>query len=75
MDIFSVRLKEIRKNKAVSQKVVGEAVGISDRAYSDIEKGKSKPAFETFIAMAEYFNVSLDYLTGRCDNPNQHKLQ
>ena len=73
MDIFSVRLKELRKNKAVSQKVVGNAVGISDRAYYDFERGKSKPAFETLISLADYFDVSLDYITGRTDNPNSHK--
>ena len=74
MESFAVRLKELRQNKAVSQKIVGNAVGISDRAYYDFERGKSKPAFETLIALADYFGVSIDYLTGRTDKPEQKNL-
>jgi len=74
MDILSVRLKELRQNKAISQKNIGAAVGISDRAYRAFELGISKPSHETLVALAEYYDVSLDYLTGRSDNPQSHKL-
>ena len=73
MDLFNVRLKELRQNKAVSQKTVGNAVDISDRAYYDFERGKSKPAFGTLVALADYFGVSLDWLVGRTEKPEVNR--
>ena len=67
MDLFIIRLKELRQNKAVSQKNVGIAVEISGRAYNDIERGRTRPAFDTLISLADYFDVSLDYLAGRSE--------
>jgi DNA-binding XRE family transcriptional regulator len=74
MEVFSKRLKELRREKAVTQKIVAQNIGISERAYIDLENGKYFPAYETLIALADYFGVSLDWLAGRVDNPNQHKL-
>jgi len=73
VDSFSIRLKELRQNKGVTQKEVSNVIGITDRAYYDFERGKSKPAFDTLRAIAEYFNVSVDYLLGRTDKPEVNK--
>ena len=73
MDSFPIRLKELRQNKGVTQKAVSNDVGITDRAYYDFERGKSKPAFDTLRALADYFDVSTDYLLGRTDKPEVNK--
>ena len=67
MDSFSIKLKELRQHKAVTQKEVSNAISITDRAYYDFERGKTKPVFKTLVALADYFDVSLDYLVGRSD--------
>lgn len=72
MDLFSDRLKELRHNKSVTQKEVSNAIGISDRAYFDFERGKSKPAFETLVALCNYFSCSSDYLLGFSKTKERH---
>ena len=68
---FSEILKELRKSKKVSLASLGEVAGISNQAISLLEQGKRSPSFEVLIALADYFNVSLDYLVGRSDEPER----
>ena len=68
---FADRLKESRKAKSLTQKKMAELLGITERGYQNYEIGKSTPNYETLLALANYFDVSLDYLTGRSDNPNR----
>lgn len=66
---FSERLFLLRSKKRLSQKALGELLGVSDAAITMMEKGKRSPSFEILCALADYFEVSIDYLTGRTDNP------
>jgi len=70
---FPERLKEIRVRKHLTQKDVYEAIGMSMLGYQRYEYGTREPAFEYLIALADYFNVSLDYLVGRSDVPDINK--
>ncbi|MGD9566861.1 MAG: helix-turn-helix domain-containing protein [Sedimentibacter sp.] len=67
---FSERILLLRKTNHLSQAMLGEAVGLSKQAINDIEKGRSKTTLDKAKLLANYFDVSLDYLTGRTDNPN-----
>ncbi len=67
MDILKNRLKELRLQKNVTQKAMGELLGITTRAYQYYESGERYPDYEGLLALADYFEVSLDYLTGRSD--------
>lgn len=69
---FSERLISLRKNSNLTQKQVYEAVGMSALGYQRYEYGKREPAYKNLIALADYFNVSLDYLVGRSDDPTRH---
>ncbi len=69
MEIFAARLKELRENKKMTQKQIAEAFGMEVRSYQNYELAKSTPKFALFITIADYFNVSLDYLVGRSDTP------
>lgn len=64
---FSGRLKELRQQADISQKDLAALVGISARAFRFYESGEREPNIATLITLADYFNVSLDYLIGRSD--------
>ena len=65
--MFAEKLKQLRKIKGVTQKQVSIGTGLSERQYQEYEYGKVKPSFDALIALADYFDVSLDYLMGRTD--------
>ena len=69
---FSERLINLRKNRNLTQKQVYEAVGMSALGYQRYEYGTREPAYQKLIALADYFNVSIDYLVGRSDDPTRH---
>ena len=62
---FGERLKIIRTFYRKTQKEIAFMLKISMRNYQSFEYGEIKPSFDTLIALADYFNVSLDYLVGR----------
>ena len=63
MDI-SNRILELRKEKGISQAVLGQAVGVNARAVSYWEMGINEPKASYIVALAKYFGVSSDYLLG-----------
>ncbi|NLV75923.1 MAG: helix-turn-helix transcriptional regulator [Tissierellia bacterium] len=67
--IFAERVKMLRKQKNIKQSELGEMVGLSYTAISDIERGRRTTTIEKLVAIADYFEVSIDYLVGRTDNP------
>ena len=66
---FSERLKNLRKTRMIPQKTIAEYLGISVTAYQYYEAGKNEPNIEKLIKLAILFNVSIDYLVGRTENP------
>lgn len=69
---FSERLVELRKSRGLTQKQVYEGVSMSMLGYQRYEYGEREPSFQKLIALADYFDVSLDYLVGRSDDPARH---
>ena len=67
MPSFPDRLKELRKQKGVTQKQVAEFLNMTERGFRGYEMGISTPSYEKLMNLADYFSVSLDYLTGRTD--------
>lgn len=74
MSLFSTRLKLLKSQKKILQKDIAAAIGVSLRAYQYYETDTKEPTMSNLIALADYFDVSLDYLVGRTDNPDSHKL-
>jgi len=72
MSAFSDRLKELRKLKKLTQIQAATGIGVSEQAYQKYEYGKREPGIGFAIALADYFDVSLDYLVGRSDDPARH---
>ena len=62
---FSEHLLQLRTARDLSQKALATEIGISWRTYQNYELGLREPSLSTLIALADYYEVSLDYLTGR----------
>ena len=60
-----LRLREIRKENGISLKKLGEIVGVAESTMSLYENEKRQPDYETLKKLADYFNVTTDYLLGR----------
>ena len=65
-----MRLKEIRKSKGISQLKLSIDLNTTQNTISRYENGKREPGINELIQIADYFNVSIDYLLERTDNPN-----
>lgn len=74
MSNLSERLRSCRKSKNKTQKDIATLLNISERAYQHYELNDREPPLSNIIAIADYFDVSIDYLVGRSDNPNSHKI-
>jgi len=62
---FSENLLRLRTEKKLSQPQLAEKVGISLRAYQYYEKGEREPTLSTLIALADFYDISLDELVCR----------
>ena len=69
---LSAAFKRFRKELKITQKQAANAANVSERNYQDYEYGKVIPAATVLIALADYFDVSIDYLVGRSDDPTRH---
>ena len=65
--IFKERLRTLRKEAGETQTQAAAAVNIGESHYQKFELGSNLPNFINLIALADHFDVSLDYLTGRTD--------
>ena len=68
-----VRLKELRKKKGISQLRLATDLNTTQNTISRYETGEREPVIDELIKIADYFNVSVDYLIGRTENPKFHR--
>lgn len=69
MSAFSVRLNYLKESRGVQQKQLADATGLVRQAIRNYELGERTPPLSALIALADYFDVSIDYLVGRTDDP------
>jgi transcriptional regulator with XRE-family HTH domain len=69
MKIVGKKLKQLRAGVMLSQKQVGEKIGIHQSAVNRYENNQSEASYDTLLKYADYFDVSLDYIYGRTDKP------
>lgn len=65
--MFPKRLEQLRLEKDLTHQQMANILGITRQAYGNYESGKRQPDFETTRKLADFFNVSVDYLLGRSD--------
>ena len=64
-NFFGEKLKELRTEKGLSQRKLGEILGVCNQAVSFWETGSREPDLDTIIKIADFFDVSVDFLLGR----------
>lgn len=64
------RLKELRTKRNISQVKLAIDLNMNQNSISRYENGEREADYDTLIAFADYFGVSVDYLLGRTDNPS-----
>ena len=69
LEIFAKRVKELRKQRRLSQVELGEVLGLTHKSISTIESGLRGTTIEKLILLAKFFDVSTDYLLGLKDEP------
>lgn len=67
---FATRLKELRKSKKITQLTLALKLKTNQNTISRYESGEREPGINEIIAIADYFDVSVDYLLGVTDNPD-----
>lgn len=77
--MFCDIIKQLRKEKGLSQQAIANHLQITRQAYSNYEMGKREPDYETLLKLSEFFDVTVDYLTRGAspavlDDPEQQLL-
>ena len=67
------RIRDLREDKDLTQTEMGKILSCSQRVYSNYERGDIDIPTATLIKIADFFDVSTDYLLERTNNPNTNK--
>lgn len=67
MEILAKNLLELRKARKLSRQTVADAVQISAKTYERYENAEREPTASVLLALADFYDVSLDYLVGRTE--------
>lgn len=73
MTIFNERLKQLRKERNLTQYDLAELLGFSRGQIGNYEQGTREPDQNTLLKISDFFNVSVDYLLGKTDRINNKK--
>ncbi len=65
---FKQRLQQLREKKGISRIVASELCGLAPDSIRKYERGESEPTLSSLLAIADFFAVSVDFLTGKDDN-------
>jgi len=70
-ELFGNRLKALRTSRNLTLTQVGEVISFTKSAIGNLEHGRKKPSVDVVVELANYFEVSTDYLLGLTDNPER----
>lgn len=71
--IFSERLRALRTSRSISQERLARQLNYGYTAIANYESGRNEPSISDLSKIADFFDVSVDYLIGRTDNMMSHK--
>lgn len=66
---FGERLRMLRIRQELSLQQVADALGMLKGTIGNLEHDRKNPSVETLIELADFYDVSIDYLVGRSDDP------
>lgn len=70
--VFNERIKALRKERRLTQLQVAQQCGMTERAYQRLE-ADAKPHYDSMERLADFFQVSVDYLMGRTEDREVHR--
>ena len=73
MNILGKRIKRLREKNKIQQKELAKTIGVSSVVLSRYESGERKPDYDTLKMIADYFDVSTDYLLGHEANSDDEE--
>ena len=73
MEVLDNRLRDLREDSDLTQQKLADALGITQRKYSYIETGTQPLTDEILIKLANYYDVSIDYLLRQTNDPRRNK--
>ena len=65
--LFNERLKDLRRKAGLSQSELAKSIGVSKSSINMYERGEREPGLELLEAIADFFNVDMNYLLGKSD--------
>ncbi|MBQ8208998.1 MAG: helix-turn-helix transcriptional regulator [Clostridia bacterium] len=68
--MYLPRLRDLREDNDLTQSQIAEILGTKQTIYSRYERGFQNIPLEFLLALSDYYNVSVDYILGRTDNPH-----
>lgn len=71
---YHKRIKDLREDNDLKQSQIAELLNTSQSYYAQYENGKRPIPIDRLIKLADFYNVSLDYITGRTNNPKNPNL-
>ena len=71
MGQINERIRSLRARRNMTQRQLAEILDVSEVSVQRFEYGSARPSLDTLIALADFFDVSLDYLVGRSDDPER----
>lgn len=66
------RIRDMREDHDLTQQRLADAIGITQRKYSYLETGTQQLTDEILVKLADYYQVSIDYLLRQTDNPKRN---
>ena len=72
MSRFHLRIRELRISRKLSQQELADALKMSKSSINMYERGEREPGLDLLEAIADFFNVDMDYLMGKSDNPQKY---
>lgn len=72
-EILARRLKQCRAEKGLTQREVAIYCDLTEKAYQNYELTTREPKLEILLRIADFFDVSIDYLVGRTDKKQVNK--
>ena len=73
MNSFNNKLRNLRVSNGITQKQLAKQINIQPNSVQRLEYGTAQPSQKTITAIADYFDVSIDYLVGRTNNSEINK--
>lgn len=61
---YNERIREIREDHSLTQQKIADLLYIGQRTYADYESGKTRIPVDSLLILAQFYNVSMDYITG-----------